>query len=89
MLFFLAQINNMSIFVQGVYMPTTEEAFDFFTRNWEPEPEDEKEETVEKAEQEKKEKKEGEEEKKEGEEAKEGEEPGPSEPKEGEVYGYK
>ena len=61
-------------------MPTTEEAYDFFTRDFDPEPEVEKEEAVEKAEDEEKEKKEGEEEKKEGEE-----EPGPSEPKEGEV----
>ena len=60
-------------------MPTAEEAYDFFTRNFDPEPEEEKEEAVEKAEEEEKEKKEGEEQK-EGEE-----EPGPSEPKEGEV----
>ena len=74
---------KIDFYPQGVYMPTAEEAFDFFTRNWDPEPEEEKEEAVEKAEEEKKEKKE---EKKEGEEAKEGEEePGPSEPKEGEV----
>lgn len=48
-------------------MPTAEEAFDFFTRNWEPE---EEEPAVEKAETEAKEKAEGEE----GEEPKEGEE---------------
>lgn len=50
-------------------MPTAEEAFDFFTRNWEPEPEEEKP-PVEKAETEAKEKAEGEE----GEEPKEEEE---------------
>lgn len=51
-------------------MPTAEEAFDFFTRIWEPEPQEE-EPAVEKAETEAKEKVEGEE----GEEPKEGEEP--------------
>ena len=56
-------------------MPSAEEAYEFFTRNWDPEPEEE--ETKEKAETEVKEKKEGEEE-----EPKEGEEP--KEPKEGE-----
>lgn len=54
---------------KGVFMPTAEEAFDFFTHDFEPEPEEPKPEVEEKEEEEKEE----EEEKKEGEEE-EGEE---------------
>ncbi|KAL4236189.1 Coiled-coil and C2 domain-containing protein 2A [Mactra antiquata] len=60
---------------EGVYMPSAEESYDFFTRVWEPEPEEE-EETVEKAETEPKEKKEKEE-REEPKEEEEGVEPKP------------
>ena len=73
----------MFVFTQGVYMPTPEEAYDFFTRIWEPE----EEEPVEKAdtevkEKDKKKKKEGEE--GEEEEPEEGEEKPDEEKEEGE-----